>query len=195
MMRFFRAIGHSYAFTRQMKNDCFSRHKDRHASERMCKLRSGIPAIRLTCHLEHSMHASSSEIDFLAAVAVIHDSLLKQLIAEHDMLWKSAPFFVLTFGLILGLDAQSPPPPVCDRTVSGGPQIGVPCALPFAFNGFIYGACTNATDPRGRLWCSTKTHENGTHIGGKGYWGYCDERWDCILEDEVRTCRTYFSYT
>ena len=33
--------------------------------------------------------------------------------------------------------------------------------------------CTSIDDPDGRYWCSTKIDANGTHIGGKGYWGYC----------------------
>ena len=31
-------------------------------------------------------------------------------------------------------------------------------------------------DDNGQFWCSTKVDDSGVHIGGKGYWGYC-EKW------------------
>ena len=29
-------------------------------------------------------------------------------------------------------------------------------------------------DPENKLWCSTKISKSGFHIGGEGFWGYCD---------------------
>ena len=29
-------------------------------------------------------------------------------------------------------------------------------------------------DPDGKLWCSTLLDAEGKHVGGKGYWGYCE---------------------
>ena len=65
----------------------------------------------------------------------------------------------------------------CDLTVSGGPQVKKPCVFPFVFRGVSYPACTREHDPNGRLWCSTKTFQNGTHV--KGNWGYCNESQQC----------------
>ena len=39
-----------------------------------------------------------------------------------------------------------------------------------------FDACTNDSDPDGRLWCSTKVDRSGKHINGN--WGYCSE--DCF---------------
>ena len=47
------------------------------------------------------------------------------------------------------------------------------CVFPFQFKKEEYTGCTTKSDPDGRYWCSTKVDENGKHIGGKGYWGYC----------------------
>ena len=53
---------------------------------------------------------------------------------------------------------------------------GEECVFPFAFGNQIYKTCTKATDPNGRLWCSTKTGPLHRHV--QGNWGYCSKQ--CI---------------
>ena len=53
---------------------------------------------------------------------------------------------------------------------SGGPSKGVPCVFPFTHFGKKYKECTLDSDGP---WCSTKTDEEGVHIGQQGNWGIC----------------------
>ena len=62
----------------------------------------------------------------------------------------------------------------CDVTLSG-PKRKTKCVFPFRFNGTVYNHCTDAGEP-GKYWCSTKTYQDGTHVGGQGQWGYCHPR-------------------
>ena len=48
--------------------------------------------------------------------------------------------------------------------------------------------CTSIDDPDGRYWCSTKIDANGTHVGGKGYWGYCKK--GCKIDDDSDSTTT-----
>merc|ERR1712218_59737 len=49
------------------------------------------------------------------------------------------------------------------------------CAFPFKLNDKPFTNCTDFQDPDGRLWCSTKvSRSNRQHVGGGGYWGYCN---------------------
>ena len=67
----------------------------------------------------------------------------------------------------------------CRNTIDGGPRENFPCKFPFFFNGKTHNGCTTDKDPDNRLWCSTKTFPNGTHVGGGlGNWGYCNEGCD-----------------
>ena len=38
------------------------------------------------------------------------------------------------------------------------------------------------SDPEGKLWCSTKVDEFGSHVKSGGFWGRCNE--DCIKNVE-----------
>ena len=50
-------------------------------------------------------------------------------------------------------------------------------------------------DPDGKLWCSTLLDAEGKHVGGKGYWGYCENFQYCSsnkrgkLNNEVQDFR------
>ena len=51
-----------------------------------------------------------------------------------------------------------------------------PCVFPFKLQAGEtedLNTCTNASDPDGKYWCSTKTDPNGVHV--KGHWGYCND--------------------
>merc|ERR1712226_1512868 len=48
------------------------------------------------------------------------------------------------------------------------------CKFPFIFKGQTFESCTDYKDPDGKLWCSTLLDAEGKHVGGKGYWGYCE---------------------
>lgn len=56
----------------------------------------------------------------------------------------------------------------CKLTGLGGDQEGVPCVLPFRFKSILYNTCTNASDPHGKFWCSTRTFLNGSHMEHSG---------------------------
>jgi len=49
------------------------------------------------------------------------------------------------------------------------------CVLPFTHDDITHFGCPLDPDDKSKRWCSTKTDENGTHIGGEGAWGYCTE--------------------
>ena len=61
--------------------------------------------------------------------------------------------------------------PEC-TTVSGGPQEGALCIIPFKFKGKVRNGCI-LEEGEDRPWCSTKVSEEGTHLGGQKQWGYC----------------------
>ena len=51
-----------------------------------------------------------------------------------------------------------------------------PCVFPFKLQAGEtedLNTCTNASDPDGKYWCSTKTDRDGVHE--KGHWGYCND--------------------
>jgi len=48
------------------------------------------------------------------------------------------------------------------------------CQFPFKLGGNTYTNCTTIKDPEKKPWCSTKVSKSGFHIGGEGFWGYCD---------------------
>ncbi|CAB4069744.1 PXDN [Lepeophtheirus salmonis] len=60
---------------------------------------------------------------------------------------------------------------------------GIPCVFPFEYGGKTYKGCTVINDPESLPWCSTRTYSNGTHIGGKGFWGHCSL--DCPDDSRV----------
>ena len=62
---------------------------------------------------------------------------------------------------------------VC-KTNDKGTKKNTPCVFPFKFQQETYHSCTNASDPKGNLWCSTKVDPDGYHL--KGNWGFCDMR-------------------
>jgi len=57
-----------------------------------------------------------------------------------------------------------------------GPKVGVPCVIPFTYQGVTYNGCTN--DHHNTFWCSTNTTSNGVAISG--HWGNCNS--DCNTE-------------
>ena len=58
-----------------------------------------------------------------------------------------------------------------------GPSNGTTCVFPFTLGGVTYKACSMFT--LARPICSTMVDDNGVHIGGQGYWGYCDPECPC----------------
>ena len=66
--------------------------------------------------------------------------------------------FILFLALIVisSVNCQDDGGRRCFLTGYGGPSVGDPCVFPFFFGGRDYHACTDATDPDGRHWCSTK---------------------------------------
>ena len=62
----------------------------------------------------------------------------------------------------------------CLRTNFEGPKTNQSCVYPFIYQGQIYEACTNTSDPDGKLWCSTKTDQDQHHVRNQDQWGYCD---------------------
>ena len=57
------------------------------------------------------------------------------------------------------------------------------CVFPFTVQGNTYNSCTydfNFLTRNQKPWCSTKTDENGKHIGN-GNWGVCDEKDNCNI--------------
>jgi hypothetical protein len=73
----------------------------------------------------------------------------------------------------------------CLRTNKEGPHKLAPCVFPFTYKDIVYHACTNASDPGGKIWCSTNVDESGNHVGGRSEWGYCDP--DCQTFDDLLT--------
>jgi len=63
----------------------------------------------------------------------------------------------------------------CKRTEANrGSRRNRICRFPFKFDGVMYDTCTDAKDPDGEFWCSTRVNRRTReHIGGKGHWGYC----------------------
>ena len=47
------------------------------------------------------------------------------------------------------------------------------CIFPFVFDGVSFTGCTNYDDRTSNPWCSTKTDEQGRHVGEQGHWGEC----------------------
>ncbi len=52
--------------------------------------------------------------------------------------------------------------------------------FPFKYDGEIYYQCTDANDPDGKLWCSTKVDEYGNHDQSGEYLGHCGQ--DCTTK-------------
>ena len=50
-----------------------------------------------------------------------------------------------------------------------------PCQFPFRQKNQLFYGCTTYSDPDSKLWCSTLTDANFSHIPGQGEWGYCSE--------------------
>jgi hypothetical protein len=73
----------------------------------------------------------------------------------------------------------------CLRTNNEGPHKLAPCVFPFTYKDIVYHGCTNASDPGGKIWCSTNVDESGNHVGGRSEWGYCDP--DCQTFDDLLT--------
>ena len=84
------------------------------------------------------------------------------MVLEKIQIW--GPSF-LSNGLVIDIT------PEC-TTVSGGPQEGVPCILPFGFKGKVRNECI-LEKGEDKPWCSTKVNKRGAHIGGQKQWGYC----------------------
>jgi len=59
-------------------------------------------------------------------------------------------------------------------TVTNANNVKKQCQFPFTFNNVTHTACTVDGAPlKGQAWCSTETSTNGTHVTGKGEYGYC----------------------
>ena len=84
---------------------------------------------------------------------------------------------------------------VSDRScfTNGGANPGANCVFPFTFAGRTHKGCTlgqteqifeSEADAKFNeaLWCSTKTDQNGKHVGGEEQWGYCSS--DCKQDIE-----------
>jgi peroxidase len=54
-------------------------------------------------------------------------------------------------------------------TISGQ-KVGLPCQLPFVYNGVARNGCIIDQDPEQKPWCSTRTN-GGVHV--QGNWGHC----------------------
>ena len=67
------------------------------------------------------------------------------------------------------------------------------CVIPFIYEGLIRTSCITDNDPDGRFWCSTQTYENGTHIRGKGFWGYCNDQCNKRYSYKVLATKNYSS--
>ncbi|XP_023345416.1 chorion peroxidase [Eurytemora carolleeae] len=59
-------------------------------------------------------------------------------------------------------------------TVSG-PKSGLPCQLPFRFQGKLRTACLKEEDQEDRFWCSTLVDDERNHVPNQENWGYCSE--------------------
>jgi len=69
-------------------------------------------------------------------------------------------------------------------TAVSGPAKGRECVFPFSWGGQTYQACTPWTyggEDQGKEWCSTKTDDQGGHVNGKGYYGFCGA--DCSVPE------------
>ena len=58
----------------------------------------------------------------------------------------------------------------------GGPDQGANCVFPFTYQSTVFYGCTLAGNDDGddKPWCSTKTDQQGNHVGGgQGNWGHC----------------------
>jgi len=91
----------------------------------------------------------------------------------------------LIIGLSAGLAMGNPTPQeddyyddenetVCETT-EDSKDPGKVCVLPFTHDDITHFGCPLDPVDKSKRWCSTKTDENGTHIGGEGAWGYCTE--------------------
>ena len=49
-----------------------------------------------------------------------------------------------------------------------------PCKFPFIFKERLFDKCTDYTDKKGKIWCSTNITKDGKHVTDGGYWGYCE---------------------
>ncbi|XP_059085318.1 uncharacterized protein LOC131882241 [Tigriopus californicus] len=69
-------------------------------------------------------------------------------------------------------------PAIKEQSSSGCQTIdGVPCVLPFIYEGTSYSSCTAIGDFDGRPWCSTNVDESGQHKGDEN-WGHCQTKDD-----------------
>lgn len=93
---------------------------------------------------------------------------------------------VVWFFVCILLKCVNPQQQVCVKENGSGEIL--PCKLPFRFSGQIFNACTTASDPEGKPWCSTRTSgPENDHVGGGRHWGHCDENITCSspLEQEI----------
>jgi len=47
------------------------------------------------------------------------------------------------------------------------------CVFPFKFQNQVFVGCTEVGAVDGKAWCSTRTNQEGHHVGGAGNWGQC----------------------
>ena len=50
---------------------------------------------------------------------------------------------------------------------------GKKCQFPFIYKGEKYEACPPDPEDPNENWCSTRTNEDGEHVGGGGHYGLC----------------------
>ncbi|XP_059098645.1 venom serine protease-like [Tigriopus californicus] len=120
--------------------------------------------------------------------------LLKNL--PRNMTLREVRAFLVVFVLLYAVDLICAQTKESDCWVNQDSDSNLhPCAFPFYFKGRRYSSCTNEDDPDGKSWCSTKTAPNGAHIGGRGFWGFCDPVCEtfyqakAMLEELVRSER------
>ena len=64
-------------------------------------------------------------------------------------------------------------------------KLSKPCQFPFIFEERLFEKCTDYTDKKGKLWCSTNVNSDGKHITNMRYWGYCNTNDTSCIPEEV----------